>query len=77
MGCRKLQLQDSFQLVENIPTKYRGARFIQDGSKKLTKWKYDQFGRLLKINDDGKIVTYEYSLKPALLAKQIINGIPV
>jgi RHS repeat-associated protein len=50
---------------------------FQDGSKKLTKWKYDQFGRLLEINDDGKLVTYEYDLKTAHLAKQIINGIPV
>jgi RHS repeat-associated protein len=50
---------------------------FQDGSKKLTKWKYDQFGRLLEINDDGKIVTYEYDLKTPRLAKQIINGIPV
>ncbi|MCF6174932.1 MAG: hypothetical protein L3J71_04145 [Victivallaceae bacterium] len=50
---------------------------FQDGSTKLTKWKYDPFGRLIEINDDGKIVTYEYDLKTALLSKQLINGIPV
>ncbi len=45
-----------------------------DGSKKITEWIYDKFGRLEKIRDNGQEIVYKYDAK-SRLSEKIIAGI--
>lgn len=55
----------------------RIRRITQNGALTLSETKtYDEFGRLVEIQSDGKIVKYLYNDKNQLAA-QIIDGIPV
>lgn len=45
-----------------------------DGSKKVTEWSYDKFGRLEKIKDNAQEVVYKYDEKSRLAEKSLPGG---
>ena len=47
---------------------------FSDGSKKVTEWSYDKFGRLAKIKDNGQEVVYKYDEK-SRISEKVIAGI--
>jgi len=55
MGCKKLQLHDYFQLVENNCIKYRRARFTTDANSITRTFTYDNNGNLNRKIDKQKI----------------------
>ena len=76
MSCRKLQLPDYFQLVENDPIKYCGARFIKyfyapDGSitaREVSGIKqnyiYDVQNQLTAVIDSQGNIIEQYTYDP-------------
>jgi RHS repeat-associated protein len=46
-----------------------------DGSKKVTEWSYDKFGRLEKIKDNAQEVVYKYDEKSRLAEKSLPGGL--
>ena len=65
MGCKALQLQDYFQLIDD------NNGFITD--EKRT---YNSFGRLLAINNGSQKLSYEYNMR-GRVTKQRANGVDI
>lgn len=49
---------------------------FNDGLKRKSEWIYDKYGRLVAVNDEGKVITYEYDSQSRISVRRTDN-IPV